>query len=82
YSLYKYYEIPTLVIGTKKDKVNRSQHKKQEKLIKETLDFDENDVFVAYSSETHEGREEVLEIFEDLIKQYHEVLAEMALEEE
>ena len=58
------------------------QHKKQEKLIKETLDFDENDVFVAYSSETHEGREEVLEIFEDLIKQYHEVLAEMALEEE
>ena len=46
------------------------------------MNFDENDVFVAYSSETHEGREEVLEIFEDLIKQYHEVLAEMALEEE
>ena len=54
----------------------------KEKLIKETLDFDENDVFVAYSSETHEGREEVLEIFGDLIQQYHEVLAEMALEEE
>lgn len=77
YGLYKYYEIPTLVIGTKKDKVNRSQYKKQEKLIKETLDFDEDDVFVAYSSETHEGREEVLEIFEDLIKQYHEIIAEM-----
>ncbi len=80
YGLYKYYEIPTLVIGTKKDKVNRSQYKKQEKLIKETLDFDEDDVFVAYSSETHEGREEVLEIFEDLIKQYHEIIAEMEQE--
>ena len=34
YQLYKYYEIPSVVIGTKKDKVNRSQYKKQEKLIK------------------------------------------------
>ena len=77
YQLYKYYEIPTLVIGTKKDKVNRSQYKKQEKLIKETLDFDENDVFVSYSSETHEGRDEVWTIINDLIEQYREILAEM-----
>lgn len=80
YQLYKYYEIPTLVIGTKKDKVNRSQYKKQEKLIKQTLEFDENDVFVAYSSETHEGRDEVWGIFEDLIQQYDEILKEMELE--
>lgn len=75
YQLYKYYEIPSLVIGTKKDKVNRSQYAKQEKLIKETLGFDEDDVFVSYSSETHEGREEVLEIIEDLIQQYQEIMA-------
>ena len=80
YQLYKYYEIPTLVIGTKKDKVNRSQYKKQEKLIKQTLEFDENDVFVAYSSETHEGRDEVWEIFTDLIQQYDEILKEMELD--
>ena len=77
YQLYKYYEIPSLVIGTKKDKVNRSQYAKHEKLIKKTLDFDENDVFVSYSSETHEGRDEVLEIIGDLVQQYHEIVATM-----
>lgn len=82
YQLYKYYEIPSVVIGTKKDKVNRSQYKKQEKLIKETLGFDQNDVFVAYSSETHEGRDEVWEIFLDLIQQYNDIIQEMEHEEE
>ena len=77
YNLYKFYEIPTLLIGTKKDKISRNQHKKQENLIKTTLDFHENDVFVGYSSETHEGREEVHEIFEDLIQQYHQIMSEM-----
>lgn len=82
YQLYKYYEIPSVVIGTKKDKVNRSQYKKQEKLIKETLGFDQDDVFVAYSSETHEGRDEVWEIFLDLIQQYNDIIQEMEHEEE
>ena len=82
YQLYKYYEIPSVVIGTKKDKVNRSQYKKQEELIKETLGFDQDDVFVAYSSETHEGRDEVWEIFLDLIQQYNDIIQEMEHEEE
>ena len=82
YQLYKYYEIPSVVIGTKKEKVNRSQYKKQEKLIKETLGFDQDDVFVAYSSETHEGRDEVWEIFLDLIQQYNDIIQEMEHEEE
>lgn len=79
YQLYKYYDIPSVVIGTKKDKVNRSQYKKQEKLIKETLDFNEDDVFVSYSSETHEGREEVWAILTDLVDQYRAIMAKMGL---
>lgn len=79
YQLYKYYDIPSVVIGTKKDKVNRSQYKKQEKLIKETLDFNEDDVFVSYSSETHDGREEVWAILTDLVDQYREIMAKMGL---
>lgn len=79
YQLYKYYDIPSVVIGTKKDKVNRSQYKKQEKLIKETLGFNEDDVFVSYSSETHDGREEVWAIFTDLVDQYREIMAKMGL---
>lgn len=79
YQLYKYYDIPSVVIGTKKDKVNRSQYKKQEKLIKETLGFNEDDVFVSYSSETHDSREEVWAIFTDLVDQYREIMAKMGL---
>lgn len=78
YNLYKHYEIPTLIIGTKKDKLGKTQYAKQEKLIKQTLDFDESDVFVGYSSETHDGREEVLEILEDLLTQYEQIMAEEA----
>lgn len=81
YQLYKYYEIPSMVIGTKKDKVKRSQYSKQEKLIKETLGFDGDDVFVSYSSETHEGRAEVWEILTDVIEQYHQIVEESGDEE-
>lgn len=77
FQLYKYYEIPTLVIGTKEDKVKRNDLKKQEKLIRTTLGLSEDDVFVSYSSETHKGREEVLEIFADLIDQYQQIIQSM-----
>ena len=70
YGLYKHYEIPVLVIGTKKDKVNRSQHAKHEAMIRKTLDMDQDDVFIPYSSQTHEGRDEVHDIIDDLLGQY------------
>lgn len=82
YQTYKYYEIPTLVIGTKKDKISKNQYKKHEKVIKDTLGFEEGDVFVGYSSETHDGRDEVWEIFTDLIQQYHEIMAEEGYDED
>ena len=70
YELYKYYDIPVLVVCTKKDKVNKSQHKKHEAMIRKTLGMDEDDILVIYSSETHEGRDEVHEIIDDLLEQY------------
>ena len=82
YQLYKYYEIPTLVVATKEDKLKRNELKKNEKLIKATLDFDDSDVFVGYSSEHHVGRDEVWEIFLDLVGQYEDILAEEATDEE
>lgn len=58
YNFLKYFNIPMIVVATKQDKVKRSQHGKQEKLIKQTLGFDkEHDLFVAYSSETKAGKE-------------------------
>jgi len=73
FELYKHYEIPVLVVCTKKDKVNKSQHGKHEKMIRTTLGMDEDDIMVVYSSETHEGRDEVHEIIDDLLEQYAEL---------
>ena len=70
YGLYQYYEIPTLVICTKKDKINRSQYAKHEKMIRSVLYMDEADVLIPYSSVTHEGRDEVHEVIDDLLEQY------------
>ena len=75
FNLYKHYEIPVLVICTKKDKVNQSQHAKHERLIRKTLGMEDEDIMVVYSSETHEGRDEVHEIIDDLLEQY-DALAE------
>ena len=73
FELYKHYEIPVLVVCTKKDKVNKSQHGKHEKMIRTTLGMDDDDIMVVYSSETHEGRDEVHEIIDDLLEQYAEL---------
>ena len=73
FELYKHYEIPVLVVCTKKDKVNRSQHGKHEKMIRDALGMDDDDIMVVYSSETHEGRDEVHEIIDDLLEQYAEL---------
>jgi len=73
YELYQYYEIPTLVICTKKDKVNRSQHNKHEAMIRKSLGMDQEDVLIPYSSETHDGRDEVHDIIDDLLEQYAEL---------
>lgn len=66
YQFYKYYQIPVLVIGTKIDKVGTTIRMRQERLIKNALDFDQQDHFIQYSSVTHEGREAAWEI----IKKY------------
>ena len=47
YEYAKYYEIPVIVVATKEDKLKRNDLKKNEKMIKQVLDFDENDQFVS-----------------------------------
>ncbi len=50
YEYVKYYDIPVIVVATKEDKLKRNELKKNEKMIKDTLQFDENDYFVRFSS--------------------------------
>ena len=77
YGLYQYYEIPTLVICTKKDKVNRSQHAKHEQMIRSALNMDQDEVLILYSSTTHEARDVVHEIIDDLLEQYEALKEEL-----
>ncbi|GAF39090.1 GTP-binding protein EngB [Agrilactobacillus composti DSM 18527 = JCM 14202] len=59
YNYLKYYEVPTLVVATKVDKIKRGQRVKQTKLIISALDMDPNDELIFFSSETKEGHDAV-----------------------
>jgi len=68
YNYLKFYNINTLIIGTKVDKVGKTLYKRQEKLIKSTLDFNNDDLFVKYSSVTNQGKDEVWKIIHQIVK--------------
>lgn len=55
YEFLKYYDIPTIIVATKADKIPKGKWNKQEAMIKKTLDFDKQDTFVLFSSETKYG---------------------------
>ncbi len=64
-----------IVVATKLDKIKRSQKDKQIKQVRETLNADVDKEIakaikiVPYSSETKQGRDELLAILEELIKE-------------
>lgn len=58
YNFLKHYEIPVIVVATKLDKIKRGQRQKNEAAIKRKLNFETGDQFVAFSSETAEGKDE------------------------
>ena len=55
----KYYEIPVIIVATKEDKLKRNDLQKNEKLIKQTLDFDPHDQFIRFSSLNKVGIDQV-----------------------
>jgi len=67
YNFLKTYQIPVLVVATKMDKVPKTKRISHEKVIKKELKMDSNDLFIQYSSETHETKEIVLTILEQFI---------------
>lgn len=50
YDFLKYYEIPTLIIATKEDKIPKGKVQKHIKIIKEKLDLEDGDQIISYSS--------------------------------
>ncbi|QEA49603.1 ribosome biogenesis GTP-binding protein YihA/YsxC [Latilactobacillus curvatus] len=64
YVFAKYYDIPVLVVATKMDKISTGKWNRQEKIIKEALDFNPVDQFVCFSALTGAGKETVWEWIE------------------
>lgn len=69
YNYLKYYDIPTVIVATKVDKVKQSQKAKCEKNLRESLNVLESDEFVLFSSVTKKGREEIYNILSSYVKE-------------
>ncbi|EAF0570233.1 YihA family ribosome biogenesis GTP-binding protein [Listeria monocytogenes] len=65
YEFLKYYDIPVIVVATKADKIPRSKWQKNAKIVRETLDFDPDDKFVLFSSETKMGKNEAWQFIKE-----------------
>lgn len=63
-----------VIIATKLDKVKRSQVDRQIKLICDTLDVVDDTVVIPYSSLSKQGREEIYELLDTIVKDADEDL--------
>ncbi len=69
YGFLKHYEIPTMVVATKADKIPKGKWQKHLKVVKETLQMEKTDSLIAFSSEKGLGKEEAWSM---LMKFIHE----------
>jgi GTP-binding protein len=58
YEFLKHYEIPTVIIATKADKIPKGKWQKHVKVVRETLNVVEGDPVIVFSSETGQGKDE------------------------
>lgn len=66
YNYLKHFDIPTLVICTKEDKIAKGKIQKHIKNIKEKLDLDPDDTIISYSSNQNTKQQQIW----DLIANY------------
>ena len=66
YEFLIYYNLDITIVATKYDKVSKNNRIKQDKIIKDTLKF-EDDEFITFSTVTKKGRTEILSIIEGKI---------------
>ena len=58
-----------IIIATKADKINRSQLQKQIKAVRQGLGADKDTVVIPFSAQTKQGREEIWETIEEVLKE-------------
>lgn len=67
YSFLKHYEIPTIIVATKADKIPKGKWQKHLKVVKDTLHVAQHDPIVLFSSETGQGKEEAWSIIQSFL---------------
>jgi GTP-binding protein len=68
YQWIKSYGFNGIVVGTKHDKIKRSQLQKHKKIIRDTLGMDSDAVLVTASTMTREGKYDIWEILNELFE--------------
>ncbi|AEF93574.1 GTP-binding protein engB [Desulfotomaculum nigrificans CO-1-SRB] len=62
YEWLLHYQVPTVVVATKVDKLSNNQWAKQQAVIKKTLSLAPEHLLIAFSAETGRGRDELLQV--------------------
>ncbi|MCE4956251.1 ribosome biogenesis GTP-binding protein YihA/YsxC [Macrococcoides caseolyticum] len=68
YDFLKHYDIPTIVIATKEDKIPKGKVQKHLKIIKENLEMDKDDMLISYSSLSKAKNETILNAIAHYLK--------------
>ena len=72
YNYLKYYNVPTTVIATKYDKLKAKDRDKNIKNVSLVLNLNEDDKVIAFSNVTKKGKEEVLNVILEGLKENEE----------
>ena len=72
YNYLKYYNVPTTVIATKYDKLKAKDRDKNIKNVSLVLNLNEDDKVIAFSNITKKGKEEVLNVIFEGLKENEE----------
>ncbi|GGI40287.1 ribosome biogenesis GTP-binding protein YihA/YsxC [Mammaliicoccus stepanovicii] len=59
YNYLKHFEIPTIIIATKEDKIPKGKVQKHLKIIRQTLEIDSDDTLISYSSLNKDKTEKI-----------------------
>ena len=68
YEYLKHFNIPTTIVATKADKIGKTLIQRHLKIIKQKLNFSNDDKIYAFSSETKFGIEQIESLIEELSK--------------
>ncbi|MBP0723908.1 YihA family ribosome biogenesis GTP-binding protein [Bacillus sp. RG28] len=68
YDFLKHYELPVIIVATKADKIPKGKWDKHAKVVRETLQIEEGDELILFSSETGMGKEKAWSAIEKACK--------------